>query len=244
MDEQKLLAFKSAALENGYNESEVNSFLEMAKAAPQKQPEPMPEPPMPMAQPLPTTNNYYFNDMQVKGLENAGVEDVKQQMSRMLTPTEQGAATSSIQRQQGMLPSKFPVTQKFGNRSSIEKYSGGVNLGTDFSVPAGTPMATPPGEWKVIKATPGWNGGSGNMVKIQNTKTGETIGYEHLSKIEVQPGQIVGDGLAVGLSGGNQGGAGRGNSTGAHASIPYQDASGRYRDILSSPYSQYVFGGS
>lgn len=147
----------------------------------------------------------------------------------------------SSSRQGSVLPGKFPVTQAFGNHSGIERYSGGVNLGADFKVPSGTPLAAPPGEWVVEKAAPGFNSGSGNFVKIRNVQTGESLGFEHLSAIGVQQGQRLQGGVVIGKSGGDQGGAGRGNSTGAHASIPYQDARGQYQDVLRSPYAKVLF---
>lgn len=135
------------------------------------------------------------------------------------------------------------ITQAFGNRSSVEAFSKGVNLGTDFGVKKGTPLALPPGEWEVMttftgakEGNRGANSGSGNLVKVVNTKTGEMLAFEHLSGVGVRPGQRLNGGTVVGLSGNT------GNSTGPHASIPYQDASGKYHDIMSSPYAKYIFG--
>lgn len=146
--------------------------------------------------------------------------------------------------QYGIMPSAVDVTQPFGNKNaSLEKYSGGVNLGTDFRTTANTPLSVPPvGEWQVIFAAPGWNKGSGNLVKLRNTKTGEVIGFEHLNQIHVKQGQIIPGGSVIGLSGGGQSGAGRGNSTGAHSSIIYMDSNGKYGDIRKSPYARYLFG--
>lgn len=187
---------------------------------------------------------------QIKDVSKLGIEDESMQMSRMLTPEEQQTALNTLGetgnvgsiKQTGVIPFKAPITQPFGNRSRIEKYSGGVNLGTDFSVPSGTPLSVPDGEWVVRKATPGWNGGSGNYVEIVNSQTGESLGFEHLSKIGVQPGQKINGGEVVGLSGGDQRGNGRGNSTGAHASIPYKNPQGQYQDVLKSPYANSMFG--
>lgn len=134
------------------------------------------------------------------------------------------------------------LTQPFGNRSSIEKYSGGVNLGADFATPMNTPLPIPDGNWQVIEASSGFNNGSGNIVKVRNTKTGEVLGFEHLNKISVKPGQTISGGTVIGLSGGGQSGPGRGNSSGSHASLIYLDPSGKYGDILTSPYARYYFG--
>ncbi len=43
-------------------------------------------------------------------------------------------------------------------------------------------------------------------------------------------------GVIIGLSGGGQSGAGRCNSTGSHVSLPYKDASGKYKDIRHTNY--------
>jgi len=228
MDEQRIELFKQAAIESGYAPDEIESFVQQTSS-------------------LPDQPN---SAQDLRGL--MGNELDRQGVGDFALPTDSGSVNmvsplknvveNSFQMQPSMMPSKYSITQPFGNKSSIEKYSGGINLGTDFKVPPKTPLAVPKGNWQVVKASPGWNGGSGNYVKIQNVDTGEMIGFEHLSKISVKPGAILRGGSVIGLSGGDQGGAGQGNSTGAHASIPYQDASGRYRDILSSPYAQSVFG--
>lgn len=127
------------------------------------------------------------------------------------------------------------VTQAYGNKNPIEKYSGGVNLGTDFRADEGTELRTPQGKWIVESAQPGWNQGSGNLVKIRNDK-GESMAFEHLSKLEVQSGQELQPGQVLGLSGNT------GNSTGPHASIPYKNEQGQYQDVLDTPYAQDVFG--
>lgn len=146
--------------------------------------------------------------------------------------------------QRGIIAGKAPVTQPFGNRSRVEKYSGGVNLGADLGTPAGTKLAVPPvGEWEIVTAAPGFNNGSGNLVKARNTKTGEIVGFEHLSQISVRPGDKIQGGTVIGLSGGNQTGPGRGNSTGSHSSIIYINPQGQYQDIMRSPYARYLFGG-
>jgi len=136
-----------------------------------------------------------------------------------------------------------PLTQKFGNRSGVEKYSGGVNLGADFGTKPNTKLPVPQGRWQVVQASPGFNSGSGNLVKVRNLDTGEILGFEHLGQINVKPGQQLQGGTVVGLSGGGQSGSGRGNSTGPHSSILYINPSGQYGDILKSPYARYYFGG-
>src|SRR3990172_852299 len=104
------------------------------------------------------------------------------------------------------------ITQRFGNRSKVEKYSGGVNRGTDFGVAKGTPIAVPEGRWKIVeaydKATKegpnnrqrGVNKGYGNSVVVKNLDTGERLRFSHLSKVNTKGG-IVEGGTVVGLSG-------------------------------------------
>lgn len=136
------------------------------------------------------------------------------------------------------------VTQAFGNRNpNLEIFSGGTNLGTDFAVKKGTPLGLPPGQWQVVdtfntarEGNRGANSGSGNLVRVVNTQTGESLAFEHLDRVAVRPGQVVPGGTVVGTSGNT------GNSTGPHASIPYKDSRGQYRDILSTPYAKYIFG--
>lgn len=215
MDEEKLALFKQAATESGYSPDEVNSFVATAQTiAPQVE--------------------------EQKSLQQSDAVPDQIPGKQALTALDMQPLSSGTQ--SAIIPSAAPVTQAFGNRSSVEKYSKGINLGTDFAVPSQTPLASPPGQWKVVEARPGFNDGSGNFVRIENTQTGETIGYEHLTQIGVQPGQIIPSGTVVGLSGGAQSGAGRGNSTGAHASLPYTDSSGHYQDIRQSPYSRYIIG--
>lgn len=144
--------------------------------------------------------------------------------------------------QQTIMPQKARVTQRFGNRSSIEAFSGGVNLGTDFAIPKGTPLGLPPGEWVVERTfttakegNRSANSGSGNLVLVRNAKTNETLAFEHLDSVFVAPGQVVGGGTVIGKSGNT------GNSTGPHISIPYRNAQGAYQDILTSPYARYLF---
>lgn len=142
--------------------------------------------------------------------------------------------------QEGMIPSA-PITQKFGNRSSVEIYSGGINYGTDFGVPKGTAVATPPGKWKVLSAFGGategvrnTNQGYGNSVLVENMLTGERLRFSHLSQVGVNPGQEIEGGSVIAFSGNT------GNSTGPHIDLEYYDQTGRIKDVLKSPYKAYL----
>lgn len=137
------------------------------------------------------------------------------------------------------------VTQKFGNRSKVERYSGGVNRGTDFGVAKGTPIAVPEGRWKIIevydKATEegpnnrqgGINKGYGNSIVVKNLDTGEKMRFSHLSKVNTKSG-IVEGGTVVGLSGATGNVAGK---TGQHLDLEYFDSKGKLRDVMASRYA-------
>ena len=141
-----------------------------------------------------------------------------------------------------MLSSMGPVTQKFGNRSPIERYSGGINYGTDFGVPKGTAVALPEGKWKVLSAfggasegNRGVNRGYGNSVFVENALTGEKLRFSHLSKVGVNPGQLVEGGSVIAFSGNT------GNSTGPHLDLEAYDSTGRIVDVLKTPYAKYLW---
>lgn len=151
--------------------------------------------------------------------------------------------------QSRILPKKFPITQLFGNRSAIERFSRGINYGTDIGAPMNTPVAVPPGKWKVVSAFTGAkysgprnpqggiNKGYGNSVLVQNVDTGEKLRYSHLSKVGVKPGQILGGGVVVGATGATGNVAGR---TGQHLDLEYYNNKGKVSNILSSPYRNYL----
>lgn len=178
--------------------------------------------------------------LRLKAINNARGE----QNAEMGDYTASSMADYGQMGEQGaIIPTKAPLTQRFGNRSSVESFSGGVNLGADFGIKRGTPLALPPGKWQVIgsfsgakEGDRGANKGSGNLVKVRNMQTGEMLAFEHLDKVNVGNGQVLNGGTVIGLSGNT------GNSTGPHASIPYQDAEGKYKDVLQSPYARYLFG--
>lgn len=141
------------------------------------------------------------------------------------------------------------ITQKFGNKSSVEKYSGGVNYGTDIAVPKGTIASLPQGEWEVVdvfdQATAegpnnpqgGINKGYGNSVLVRNKQTGEKLRYSHLSKVAVKKGQTVSGGRPIGMTGATGNVAGK---TGQHLDIEYYDQQGKINDIFKSGYKNYL----
>ncbi|SKB49808.1 M23 family metallopeptidase [Sphingopyxis flava] len=78
--------------------------------------------------------------------------------------------------------------------------------GEDFPTPVGTPVVAPMGG-KVVKVYTNKTGGKQVLVQMDN---GDTVGFAHLSKFSVKPGQRVERGQELALSGNS------GASTGPH----------------------------
>ncbi|MEE1940921.1 M23 family metallopeptidase [Streptomyces sp. TRM 70361] len=91
-------------------------------------------------------------------------------------------------------------------KASGTAWSSGSHSGIDFPVPTGTAIRSV-GPGTVVTA--GWGGAYGNQVVIRH-KDGRYTQYAHLSSLGVAPGQSVGAGDRIGLSGST------GNSTGPH----------------------------
>lgn len=126
-----------------------------------------------------------------------------------------------------------PITQAFGNYNpAIEKYSGGVNYGTDIGVPTGTKVALPNGRWQIIdaNASGGMNSGYGNSIYAQNLETGEKLRMSHLSRVGVKRGDIVDGGQVIGETGAT------GNVTGPHLDLEYYNQQGKLADVMNSTY--------
>lgn len=139
------------------------------------------------------------------------------------------------------------ITQRAGARHSrYNDISGGINRGTDFAVPVGTPVFTPAGgQWQVVEAFGGApnkpnkavNSGYGNSVVLKNISTGERVRMSHLAGINARLGQVLRGGELIGTSGQS------GHVTGPHLDVEYIDHQGRLRDILSSPYAGSFYAG-
>jgi len=99
-------------------------------------------------------------------------------------------------------PLDAPVTQPFGNKGHP-----GVDLGSKMGTPVHAPIGGTVQEAGVER-------GCGNTVSIINGS--EKHRFCHLISINVQPGQAVKAGDVIGVSGGAQGGATQGWSTGPH----------------------------
>lgn len=132
--------------------------------------------------------------------------------------------------------------EKYG--AGVEANKSGRNQGTDFSVPVGTKVALPQGNWKVIGTNTGVTGGDlknyknnpyGNSVLVQNTQTGEKLRMSHLSDVSVQKGQTLNGGSVIGLSGAT------GNVSGPHLDLEYYNTNGKLDDIRNSGYAGAYF---
>ena len=193
----------------------------------------------------------FRQDALSKGFDQSQVDSYVGQHTQTNVPSMSQSMPNlqqTPQVQRGILPTTAPITQHEGNYNpNVEIYSGGYARDTNFAVPVGTTTALPPGKWRVqsvysgapVAGGPrGQNQGYGNMVKVVNEQTGDSMIYQHLAKTNAQTGQELGGGNIIGTSGAS------GNVTGANLGIEYADKTGRLRDITQSPYAQYLFGGS
>lgn len=111
---------------------------------------------------------------------------------------------------------KFKVTQGYGKKSGL--YASGMHKGVDFGVPVGTPVvACNDG---VVTANH-WGPAFGNHIVVDHVKfadgtPGLWMGYMHLSKIKVKPGQKIKKGQIIGWSGQS------GHVTGPHLHVEVQ----------------------
>lgn len=219
--DEKLDKFKSTALEQGFGEDEVNSFLESPEV--KKVMEFKTQSRLPQVGAV-AGEQYVMPDSGFSGFNEA--------------PLSTGG--------ESVLPKKFAINTRFGARSGADVFSGGINYGTDIDTPMGTQINAPPGKWVAKESfgkAPnngyignGTNQGYGNSVLLQNAKTGEQIRFSHLSPgVDVKPGQIIEGGQSLGRTGLS------GNTSGSHLDAEYYDSSGQIRDIFKSKYRN-LFG--
>lgn len=175
------------------------------------------------------------------------IKNMPLQMARKTQESLGGAMDSFSQAGQGLynygneaiqnvgkiLSQSGPITQAFGNRSPIERFSGGVNYGTDIGVGVGTKVALPKGRWQVIdaNASGGINSGYGNSIFAQNLETGEKLRLSHLSRVGVKKGDVIDGGQVIGETGAT------GNVTGPHLDLEYYNQNGQVADVLRSRYA-------
>ncbi len=149
------------------------------------------------------------------------------------------------QAQGTILPVNATLTQHAGNvNPGLEVFSGGVARDTNYGVPMNTPIALPKGTWKVDQAygnanpvggaRDSTNQGYGNMVKVTNADTGESLLMEHLADEKLQQGQTVQGGTVFGHTGMS------GNATGPNVGIEYADKSGKLGNVENTPYADMI----
>lgn len=112
--------------------------------------------------------------------------------------------------------SKFKVTLAYGVKSSL--YKSGMHKGVDFGCPVGTPVYA---TWDGTVTAYKWGSAFGTHLVIDHDKlpdgsAGLWMGYMHLSKVKVKPGQRVKAGQIIGYSGAT------GHVTGAHLHVEVQ----------------------
>ncbi len=125
--------------------------------------------------------------------------------------TDEVERFGTLRRMAGRLPLTKPIpnaaiTSRYGPRLDPFLGKPAMHTGIDFRAPSGYP-ARATADGTVVSA--GYNGGYGNMVEIDHGN-GITTRYGHLSKIDVQVGQVVSKGTVVGHTGST------GRSTGPH----------------------------
>lgn len=107
------------------------------------------------------------------------------------------------------VPAGVPLSSAFGMRKHPILGVDKMHLGVDFPAPAGTPvLATATGRADKV-FTAGDSSSYGNHIILMHDEVYQTL-YAHLSKIAVQPGQIVEEGDTIGFVGST------GRSTNAH----------------------------
>lgn len=115
-----------------------------------------------------------------------------------------------------IVPVNAPITDNF----AAHKARGSVNPGTDYACPIGTPVvAVGAGNGTVTKVVNNISGAGGRMVNIAYGSNGWNVDYLHLSRIDVQVGQLVPQGAVIGLSGASGKGYERGYGPHLHFSF-------------------------
>lgn len=87
----------------------------------------------------------------------------------------------------------------FGRPAGSRGQNGYHDWAIDIS-PAGGTNIVASAEGVVVEVSSGWNGGYGNMVKIDHGSGWETL-YAHLESVSVRAGQKVGKGASIGIMG-------------------------------------------
>lgn len=112
---------------------------------------------------------------------------------------------------------KFKISSEYG---VLEEVRNGPHTGIDLSMPEGTPLRSL-FEGTVEQVFDGGRIGKGVSIK---TEDGHNIIYGHMSDVDVKPGEHLGEGDFIGLSGNT------GNSTGPHLHFGMRDEHGSLLD--------------
>lgn len=134
----------------------------------------------------------------VKGLDSVDLEKFADKQVTGLIGVYAGQAPN--------FGSAFTMTSGFGSRRSPGGIGSTNHKGLDFAAPMGTPI---PAQAPGVVSFAGWQGGYGNLVRIQGADGLEYL-YGHNSKNLVKKGDLVSRGQTIGLVGST------GNSTGPH----------------------------
>jgi murein DD-endopeptidase MepM/ murein hydrolase activator NlpD len=122
---------------------------------------------------------------------------------------------------------KIKVTQPYGQKSKL--YKSGMHKGVDFGAPVGTEVHA---MWDGVVTAFNWGGAFGNHIVIATDtlpdgSPGLWVGYMHLSKVKVKPGQKIKAGQLIGLSGAS------GHVTGPHLHVEVQNNGGHWNAYKS-----------
>jgi murein DD-endopeptidase MepM/ murein hydrolase activator NlpD len=113
-----------------------------------------------------------------------------------------------------------PVVARITDNFAAHKARKSVNPGTDYACPVGTPVVSVgSGDGVVTKIVTSIAGAGGRMVNIKYNSYEWNVDYLHLSRIDVQVGQIVKQGQVIGLSGASGKGSERGYGPHLHFSF-------------------------
>lgn len=259
-DETQVKQFKTMAASKGFDDSEIESFIQSKK--PQKPENPLamvsgkinisetgdvvtPEAAMIPAQP---TVQEPVVDAQLPMAATGDVQmpkmEIPPQNNEVMTGVEELKAPNLMRepvQQQVPYTDDVRITQQFGNPNAklygrSKSGRANINRGVDIAASPNEPQYAPPeGNWIVQKAVDNgkFNTGWGNYVVILNKDTGETIRRSHLDKVNVRTGQVV-TGKQLGTTGRT------GRTTGYHMDIEYTNPKGQLADYTKSPYFKYT----
>ena len=131
-----------------------------------------------------------------------------EEADHILQTTQNSPSNNVVASSQHSASGPFAINSHYGPRW------GKMHRGTDYRATSGTTIyIVKPG--KVIFAGNRNPTGWGNMVEVEH-EDGYTTRYAHMSRLDVSTGDDVPAGTMIGLSGGNAGDPGAGNSKGAH----------------------------